>query len=154
VTAAASALGTKTVTHVDIDAFVLVDADHGSHFPRAVDLARQAVAAFFNGRFDRHPTRAVTVYVFSSQDAFQRFCTARTHGPCPTTFGEYGRVSREIVMHATPGAETLTHEMVHPIVQVDFPRAPAWLDEGIAALYENPVFSCGKGFVTGIGNWR
>ena len=61
---------------------------------------------------------------------------------------------REIVMHATRGAETLNHELVHPIIQEDFPRAPAWLDEGIAALYENPVYSCAKGYVTGISNWR
>jgi len=154
VAGAASALHVKTVTHVDIDAFVLVDADHGPHFPRAVDLARKSLDAFFRGRFDRHPTRAVTVYVFSSQDAFQQFCAGRTHGPCPTTFGEYDRVSRVIVMHATRGAETLNHEMVHPLVQESFPRAPAWLDEGVAALYEAPVFSCGKGFITGISNWR
>jgi len=154
VAGAAEALHVKTVTHVDVDAFVLVDADHGSHFPAAVDLARKAVDALFHGRFDRHPDAAVTVFVFSSPDAFERFCAGRTHGPCPTTFGEYSRRSRAIVMHATPGAETLGHEMVHPIVQADFPRAPAWLDEGIAALYENPVFSCGRGFITGIRNWR
>jgi hypothetical protein len=175
VTAAASALHVKTVTHVDVDAFVLVDADHGANFPAAVSLARKAVAAFFHGRFDRHPTRAVTVYVFSSPDAYQCFCGARAHGPCPTTFGEYDRLSREIVMHATRGAETLNHEMVHPIVEEDFPRAPAWLDEGIASLYENPVFSCGEAFepaslpepgsdnplarsrgmfITGVSNWR
>ena len=154
VAGAAVALHTKTVTHVDIDAFVLVDADHGSRFPAAVDLARKAVDALFDGRFEKHPTRAVTVFVFSSQDGFQRFCSARTGGACPTTFGEYGRVSREIVMHATRGAETLNHELVHPIIQEDFPRAPAWLDEGIAALYENPVYSCAKGYLTGISNWR
>ena len=154
VAGAAAALAVDTVTHVEVDAFVLVDADHGSHFRAAVDLARRAVAAYFNGRFDRRPDRAVTVFVFSSQDAYQRFCAGRSHGPCPTTFGQYDRVSREIVMHATPGAETLTHEMVHPIVQQDFPRAPAWLDEGIASLYENPVFSCGRAFITGITNWR
>ena len=154
VAGAALALHTETVTHVDVDAFVLVDADHGPHFPRAVDLARKAVAALFNGRFDKHPDAAVTVYVFSSPDAFERFCAGRTHGACPTTFGEYDRRSREIVMHATKGAETLSHELVHPIVQHDFPRAPAWLDEGLGALYENPVFSCGKGFITGISNWR
>jgi hypothetical protein len=152
-TAAAVTLGVEAVTHVDVDAFVLVDADHGPHFARAVWLARQATAAFYNQRFERHPDRAVTVFVFSSQDAFQRFCAGRTHGPCPTTFGEYDRVSREIVLHATPGAETLSHEMVHPIVQADFARAPAWLDEGIASLYENPVFPR-AGDITGASNWR
>lgn len=154
VTAAAAALHTPSVTHVDLDAFVLVDADHGPHFARAVDLARKALDAFFHGRFDRHPARAVTVYVFSSQDAYQRFCRGRNGGTCPTTFGQYDRVSREIVLHATAGAETLLHELVHPILgQADFPRAPAFLDEGIAALYENPVF-CAKGDITGIRNWR
>lgn len=153
VTAAAVALHTEAVTHVDLDAFVLVDADHGPHFAAAVSVARKALAALFNGRFDKHPTRAVTVYVFSSPDTYRRFCAARAHGPCPTRFGEYDRASRDIVMHATAGAETLNHELVHPIVQEDFPRAPAWLDEGIGALYENPVTEP-PGYITGISNWR
>jgi hypothetical protein len=154
VDAAAVALHTRAVTHVDIDAFVLVDADHGPHFARAVDLTRKALDALYDGRFDKHPSAAVTVFVFSDQDAYQRFCSARVDGSCPTNFGQYDRRSREIVLHATKGAETTLHELVHPILaQADFPRAPAFLDEGIAALYENPVF-CAKGHITGMSNWR
>jgi len=38
--------------------------------------------------------------------------------------------------HERPGIGTLTHELVHPIVETDFPHAPDWINEGIASLYE------------------
>jgi hypothetical protein len=39
-------------------------------------------------------------------------------------------------MNVAPGIGTLTHELVHPIIESDFPRAPDWINEGIASLYE------------------
>jgi len=41
-------------------------------------------------------------------------------------------------MHATKGAEALTHEMVHAILPEDLPRVPTWFDEGLASLFEAP----------------
>jgi hypothetical protein len=45
------------------------------------------------------------------------------------------------------------HELVHPLVQTDFPRAPSWFEEGIAALFEKPVFDP-LGELHGGRNWR
>ena len=48
---------------------------------------------------------------------------------------------------------TLTHELVHPIFEQDFPKAPIWIEEGIASLYEG--FSLPKkGQIRGVKNWR
>ena len=58
-----------------------------------------------------------------------------------------------MVMNAGPGIGTLTHELVHPIVETDFPNAPDWINEGIASLYE--AFSLPKpGEIRGNKNWR
>jgi hypothetical protein len=60
---------------------------------------------------------------------------------------------RRIVMNAGSGLGTLTHELVHPIVEADFPNAPTWVNEGIASLYEAPVIPK-AGEVHGVKNWR
>jgi hypothetical protein len=153
VASAAATLKRKTVVHTDIDSFVLIDADRGPNYPKAVSIARQAVAGFYNARFDKHPTRAVTVFVYSYATEYERFCEAQSGGVCPSRFGEFDRIKRTIVFHATTGSETLNHEMVHPLIRDDFARAPAWLDEGIASLMEAPV-SCAPGHLTGVRNWR
>jgi len=44
-------------------------------------------------------------------------------------------------MNAGLGLGTLTHELIHPIVETDFPRAPTWINEGIASLFEAPMIS-------------
>jgi hypothetical protein len=47
----------------------------------------------------------------------------------------------------------LTHELVHPIVQADFPSAPEWLNEGIASLFEALTMPV-PGQIHGVKNWR
>jgi hypothetical protein len=68
-------------------------------------------------------------------------------------YGFYRPDVRTIVMNAGPGIGTLTHEMVHPLVEADFPGAPTWIDEGIASLFEAPVLSR-DGEIHGAKNWR
>ena len=47
--------------------------------------------------------------------------------------------SPKALVRGYPWADTITHELVHPIVESDFPRAPTWIDEGLASLFEAPV---------------
>ena len=56
-------------------------------------------------------------------------------------------------MNAGLGLGTLTHELVHPIIDSDFPDAATWLNEGIASLYEAPVMPR-AGEIHGRKNWR
>jgi hypothetical protein len=80
----------------------------------------------------------VTAFVFSTRSAYHAFCRKRTGKDCETDYGFYLPGPREIVVDAVNGPGTITHEMVHPIVQTDFPMAPAWLDEGLGSLFEMP----------------
>jgi hypothetical protein len=138
-----------------VDSFVLVNADGGANYAAAVTLARRAVDAFYAGRFEEHPPFAVTVFVFSDEAAYQRFCG----GACATQLGGYDRKTRTIVLHATKGAETLLHEMGHALAHADWLHAngahaaPFWLDEAVSSAFEAPRF-CGKEDVTGVDNWR
>ena len=50
------------------------------------------------------------------------------------------------------GYGTLLHEMVHALIEADFPDAPPWLNEGLASLYERTQWQNNK--LRGLPNWR
>lgn len=144
-------VGARTKFEIVEDVF-LVAAPSGSLGGSAA-VARKALEAYFNGRFARRPARAVAVLLFDSAPPYRAYCEARWGEPCPSPFGFYASDSRTVVMNAGPGIGTLTHELVHPIVETDFPGAPDWINEGLASLYE--AFSMPKpGDIRGHKNWR
>src|SRR5208283_4207269 len=109
--------------------------------------------AFFTGRFTTRPARPVAVYLFASAAPYERFCKEHLHEACMSSFGFYRPDVRTIVMNAGPGIGTLTHEMVHPLVEGDFGGAPTWIDEGLASLFEAPLLPR-AGEIHGAKNWR
>jgi hypothetical protein len=135
------------------EVFVFVGPKATPSFDAGVALARKALDAYFNGRFSTRPDRAVFAVLFPSTSAYEAYCLERFGAKCGTSYGLYSHATREIVVDLSPGLATLTHELVHPIVQTDFPRAPAWIDEGLASLYESPTFPH-EGEVRGASNWR
>lgn len=140
-------LGPHTRARIVEDVFVVVGQADGTA------LMESAVAAYFNQRFDRRPSRAISVYLFSSTERYEAYCRERLGEPCISVYGFYRPDLRRIVMNASLGLGTLTHELVHPIIETDFPAAPTWLNEGIASLYEAPVIPR-RGEIHGRKNWR
>jgi len=138
---------------VESGLFVLVGAERGVPFDAAADLAQRALDVYLGSFFARRPDRAVTVYVVRSAAAFQALCDARFPSGCERDLGAYSRQTREIIVNVGPGLPSITHELVHPLVQTDFPRAPGWFEEGLAALFEKPVFEP-AGEIHGATNWR
>ncbi len=131
--------------------FLLASPSGATGAPAAV--AKGALAAYFNGRFERRPARAVAVLLFESAPPYDAYCRAHWGAPCISPYGFYASDVRTVVMNAGPGLGTLTHELVHPVVEADFPGAPDWINEGIASLYE--AFSLpGPGEIRGHKNWR
>jgi hypothetical protein len=116
-------------------------------------LVRQALDALYADRFTTTPARPVAVYLFPSAQPYERFCRTRLGDPCMSPFGFYRPDFRTIVMNAGPGLGTLTHEMIHPLMEADFASAPTWIDEGIASLFEAPVIPR-HGEIHGVKNWR
>lgn len=119
----------------------------------ATSVTKNVLRAYFNGRFAKRPERAVSVYLFADAKPYERYCQSRWSQSCGTPYGFYRPDERRIVMNAGPGIGTLTHELVHPIMETDFPEAPEWLNEGVASLFE--AFSMpSPGEVHGVKNWR
>ena len=53
----------------------------------------------------------------------------------PSDWGFYRGDLRVAMANLGASIGNLRHELVHPLIGDDFPRIPAWLNEGIAALY-------------------
>ncbi len=151
---ARAALGERAVVQVVGELYVLAAPAPGPSFDQEVKLLGDALPAFVNGRFTRGPDRALTVFLLPSQASYRAFATGRRGAPAPLPeFGFFARREREIVINVAEGIHTLTHEVVHAFVLRDFPAAPAWFDEGLGALFENPVID-GPGEIRGETNWR
>lgn len=145
-------LGPNAKTEVVEGVFVLA-APAGFDLGGSGDLVRRTLAAYFHERFDKRPAKALTVFLFPTADPYSAYCRKRFNEPCMSPYGFFHPEPRFIVMNAGPGLGTLTHELVHPIVESDFPTAPTWLDEGIASLFEAPVLPRPRE-VHGVKNWR
>jgi len=148
-------LSEHALVTVESDVFVVAGASGWSQaaLQASVKLTRDALAGFFNGRFGRRPGRAISVYLFPSDAPYQGFCKQKWGEGCISVFGFYRPDERKIIMNAGLGLGTLTHELVHPILENDFPAAPTWIDEGIASLFEAPVMPR-PGEIHGAKNWR
>jgi hypothetical protein len=144
-------LGKKTKFEVVEDVF-LVTVPSGLMGSSAA-VSKMALKAYFNDRFAIKPLKAVTVLLFDTAPPYEAFCKSNFGAPCITPYGFYDPSIRTVVLNAGPGIGTLTHELVHPIVEADFPGAPDWINEGIASLYE--AFNFPKpGEIRGNKNFR
>ncbi len=147
-------LGAKAVTTIVADVFVVVGPPgQGGQFDQSVGLMRNSMAGYLNNRFGKKPSQAISVYLFPNARDYEAFCTRKYNAPCIAHFGFYQPGDRYMVMNIGLGLGTLTHEMVHPLVEADFPNAPTWINEGIASVFEQPIL--GKpGEIHGGKNWR
>ena len=93
------------------------------------------------------------MYLFQDAKRYEQYCQKRYGEACGTPYGFYRPDERRIVMNIGPGVGTLTHELVHPIMETDFPEAPEWLNEGVASLFE-ALSMPANGEIHGVKNWR
>jgi hypothetical protein len=101
------------------------------------------------------------MYVFGIGGDFYGLCAQRVGRSCGSLLGLWIPETREILVDLAPGAGTLVHELVHPLLDADAEAvpggpgawtAPRWVREGIAALFEQPVLN--EGEIHGATNWR
>ena len=153
--AAQAELGRGTTVVIVSDVFVVIAPPgwNGDRLSDSVNLTKSAMAAYLNGRFKQKPEAAISVYLFPSAQPYEAFCKSRYGDKCLSKFGFYRHSERDMVMNAGLGLGTLTHELVHPLVEVDFPSAPTWINEGIASVFEQPSLPR-PGEIHGGKNWR
>jgi hypothetical protein len=138
------------------DQFVLASSS-GHSLAELLRIGRELenVLAFFKTEYGvTPPAYLITVYMVPSDSALGQFAT-KIHGlqlPDLTigySFQSDLSISGWIVLEYIG---TLTHELFHLAVRGHFGDIPPWMDEGIAALYEEAEFKQGR--LLGLKNWR
>ena len=101
--------------------------------------------------FAKRPDKVLEVWLFRDAKTFRKGAKEFFKDPPDTPFGYYSPDDHALVMNVD-GLGTLSHELVHPYMEANFPDVPSWFNEGLASLFEYP--SERKGHIVGLVNWR
>lgn len=112
---------------------------------------RSKVALLEKEFFDKRPEKVLEVWLFRNEKTFRKGAKKFFGDDPETPFGYYSPDAGALIMNAS-GLGTLSHELVHPYMEANFPDVPSWFNEGLASLYEQP--SQRKGRIVGLPNWR
>lgn len=156
-TAAAHArFGASARTRVVGGLFVLAEVGPPAAFLGQAEALLSRALPRLQAHFRTPPSEGVAVYLFSRASDYDAFSREEYGAPGSATFGGFRRAFRDIAVNGAGGADyvpTLTHEATHPLVQADFPGAPVWFEEGLASLFEAPIFDA-NGEVHGVARSR
>ncbi len=109
--------------------------------------------ALYHDFFEKRPDFVITIFLFGDDTSYRTW-SKKLFGREPTTkFGYYLQGEQALVMNIATGSGTLVHEMVHPLMAVDFPHSPAWFNEGMGSLFEQCQVKEGLS-LCGLVNWR
>jgi hypothetical protein len=117
----------------------------------ATGFLRSKIKLLEEEYFSKRPTKLLEIWLFKDAKAFKKGAKKFFDDTPDTPFGYYSPEAGALIMNAS-GLGTLSHELVHPYIEANFPDAPAWFNEGLASLYEGP--SVRKGRIIGVVNWR
>jgi hypothetical protein len=101
------------------------------------------------------PDSLITVYLVPDQLMLgalaKRLHGVELHGSSLIGYSVFSDLSlAAVIPYQAQG--TLAHELMHLALRYNYPEVPAWLDEGLAALYE--VAELRGDSVIGVPNWR
>jgi hypothetical protein len=135
------------------DPFVVIGDGNAAAVRRRVEgTVKWAVTKLKAEYFTRDPNHIIDVFLFKDRASYEKHCRAlfgiRPHTP----YGFYSARRRALIMNIATGGGTLVHEIVHPYVAANFPKCPAWFNEGLGSLYEQAAERHGR--IVGLTNWR
>lgn len=139
---------------VVIEAPFVVVGDEGAAKvkQRAAGFLRWTVGLIEKDFFAKRPDKIIEVWLFKNERTYRKGAKKFFNDEPDTPYGYYTTEFDALVMNIGPGAGTLSHELVHPYVEANFPSAPSWFNEGLASLYERPTEK--RGHIIGLPNWR
>ena len=119
---------------------------------RASGFLRWAITLLEKDWFEKRPEHVIEIWLFKNEKTYRKGAKKFFADEPETPFGYYSPGDRALIMNIGPGAGTLSHELVHPYMEANFPDGPAWFNEGVASLYEQPRERDGR--LVGTTNWR
>jgi hypothetical protein len=119
---------------------------------RASGFMHWAVKLLEKDYFTKQPDKLIEVWLFGNERTYRAGAKKYFNDEPETPYGYYSPTADALIMNIGPGAGTLSHELVHPYMEANFPNVPAWFNEGLASLYERPIEKAGR--IWGLPNWR
>ncbi|HEY1089044.1 MAG TPA: C39 family peptidase [Archangium sp.] len=119
---------------------------------RGRDVVRWTRDLLMKDFFPRAPAHLEEVWIFKDAPTYVKSSRELFNTEPSTPYGFYLSERRAMVMNIKPGYGTLTHELVHPFMHENWPEGPAWLNEGLGSLFEQPAERDGR-FIGNV-NWR
>lgn len=129
----------------------------GNISPRAFNRIRagtisRSYGSFYRQFFTVKPSDIIRVFLFKDDQTYRAYAQKLFNEEPDTRFGYYSSRERSLVMNIGTGTGTLVHEMVHALIESDFPQVPAWFNEGLGSLFEQCWFT--EHGLKGLVNWR
>ena len=119
---------------------------------RATGFFRWTTGLLEKDFFAKRPDKIIEVWLFKNEATYRKGAKKFFDDTPDTPYGYYSPSDDALIMNIGPGAGTLSHELVHPYMETNFPNVPAWFNEGLASLYEQPRER--NGHMWGTTNWR
>lgn len=87
--------------------------------------------------FKSSPDRPIVAILMSSEASYCGVARRVFGDSDVSTHGYYKPHLRALVVNVSRGSASVLHELTHALASFDFPAAPAWISEGLAALHED-----------------
>jgi hypothetical protein len=132
--------------------FVIVGDESLAKVKSRASFVRWVVRLIEQDYFGKQPDKIIEIWLFRNEKTYRAGAKKFFDDEPETPYGYYSPDDAALVMNIGPGAGTLSHELVHPYIEANFPNAPSWFNEGLASLYEQPRER--EGHMWGTTNWR
>jgi hypothetical protein len=132
--------------------FVVIGDESAKKVSSRVSFVNWVIELIEKDFFAKQPDKVIEIWLFRNEKTYRAGAKKFFNDEPETPYGYYSSEDDALVMNIGPGAGTLSHELVHPYIEVNFPDSPAWFNEGLASLYEQPRER--DGHMWGTTNWR
>ncbi|HEU0034002.1 MAG TPA: hypothetical protein VFQ53_25420 [Kofleriaceae bacterium] len=119
---------------------------------RTTGFLRRNIGLLEKDFFSKRPEKIIEVWLFKNEKTYRAGAKKFFNDTPETPYGYYSPEDNALIMNIGPGPGTLSHELVHPYMEANFPNVPSWFNEGLASLYEQPQEK--NGHMWGGTNWR
>jgi hypothetical protein len=132
--------------------FVVIGDERAKKVSSRVSFVNWVIELIEKDFFSKQPDKVIEIWLFRNEKTYRAGAKKFFDDDPETPYGYYSSQDDALVMNIGPGAGTLSHELVHPYIEANFPDAPSWFNEGLASLYEQPRER--DGHMWGTTNWR
>jgi hypothetical protein len=132
--------------------FVVIGDESPKRVKQRAAFVHWIVALIEKDYFAKQPDKIIDIWLFRNQQTYRKGAKKFWDDEPTTPYGYYSPEDSALIMNIGPGAGTLSHELVHPYIEANFPDGPSWFNEGLASLYEQPREK--DGHMWGTTNWR